>query len=41
MHPVLKKILTLLLPALIGSGITVAITDGFSVVCKPVVEDSK
>lgn len=41
MNPVLKKILTLVLPALVGSGITVAISDGFSLTCKPSFEVSK
>lgn len=38
MNPLVKKILQLLLSAFLGSGITVAISEGVSINCKPVIE---
>jgi len=35
MNPILKKILQILLPAVIGSGITLKLTDTLQVNCKP------
>lgn len=40
MKEIIKKLLKVLLPALIGSGITIAISDGLSVQCKPVITES-
>lgn len=40
MKAILKKVLTLLLPALLGSGITIAVTDSVSVQCKPVIQEN-
>jgi len=37
MNPIAKKILQLLVSALVGSGITIAITEGVSINCKPVI----
>jgi len=39
MNPIVKKLLQLLLSAVIGSGITIAITDNFSVKCSPVINN--
>lgn len=41
MSPIVKKILQILVPALLGSGITIAITEGVVINCKPVIETSK
>lgn len=40
MNPLVKRILALLLSAFTGSGITIAITDGVSVNCKPIIDGS-
>lgn len=37
MNPILKKILIHLLTAALGSGVTIAVTEGISINCKPVV----
>lgn len=38
MNPILKKILAALLGAVIGSGITIKISDSLAVNCKPIME---
>lgn len=35
MNPIVKKLLQILLPAIIGSGITIKVTDMLSVKCTP------
>jgi len=40
MNAIVKKILMMLLPALIGSGVTIAISDGLSINCKPVINNN-
>lgn len=37
MNPVVKKILQLVIGALIGSGVTIFITEGVAINCKPVI----